>query len=93
MSITFCIEAHSPSEDEALHSEHAPELNVHIGGASRLLAALGVVPDHYGTIDANDLLARIAACPDSAKYVTERLTQLSEIAVAADRLGRRVVWG
>lgn len=35
MTITFCIEAHSPTEDEALRSEDAPELNVHNSGGYR----------------------------------------------------------
>ena len=94
MSITFCIEAHNEAEDTALISEHAPELNVHIAGGSRLLAALGIEPDHDGTIDAGDLLTRLDARSVSTDgYVTERLPRLREIATAAQRLGRQVVWG
>ena len=61
MSITFCIESHSEAEDEALESEDAPTLNVHNTGGWTLLAALGITPNHYGEIDAADLLARIDA--------------------------------
>jgi meromycolic acid enoyl-[acyl-carrier-protein] reductase len=63
MSITFCVEAHSEAEDDALASENAPTLNVHNTGGWTLLAVLGIEPDHYGTIDAADLLARIDAGP------------------------------
>ena len=100
MSITFCIEARSPAEDDALRSEHAPELNVHNAGGWTLLAALGIEPDHYGTIDAADLLARIdtAATDPIAEHLDPttsptRLPMLRDVAVAADRLGRQVVWG
>jgi hypothetical protein len=100
VSITFCIEALSPAEDEALHSEHAPELNVHNAGGWTLLAALGIEPDHYGTITPGDLLDRIdsataAPIPEnlSVDYVAARLPLLRDIATAAGRLGRQVVWG
>ena len=100
MSITFCIESRSPADDEALHSEHAPELNVHNAGGWALLTALGIEPDHYGTIAAADLLTRINTAgtgpdvwPLDADYITTRLPLLRDIAVAADRLGRQVVWG
>ena len=59
MSITFCVEAHSEAEDDALSSENAPILNVHNTGGYTLLATLGIDLDHYGTIDAADLHARI----------------------------------
>src|SRR5687767_1298759 len=61
MSITFCIEAHSPTEDEALHSEDAPELNVHNSAGYTPLAAAGITPDQSGEIDPADLTARIDA--------------------------------
>ena len=100
MSITFCIEAHSPSEDEALRSEDAPELNVHNTGGWTLLAVLGIDLDHCGTIDAADLLARIDAAPVGPvpehlglDYVVARLPRLRDVAVGGQRLGRQVVWG
>ena len=100
MSITFCIAAHSPTEDEALHSEDAPELNVHNTGGWTLLAVLGIELDHYGTIDAADLLTRIDAGPvgpipehPGHDYVAARLPRLRQVAVAAQRLSRQVVWG
>ena len=100
MSITFCVEAHSEAEDDALASENVPTLNVHNTGGWTLLAVLGIEPDHYGTIDAADLLARIGAAPvgpiaehPGLDYVLARLPLLRRVAVAAHRLGRRVVWG
>ena len=100
MSITFCVEAHSEAEDNALASQHAPTLNVHNTGGWSLLAVLGIDLDHYGTIDAADLLARIDAAPvgpipehPGLDYVVTRLPRLRTVAVAAYRLGRQVVWG
>src|SRR5215203_1717642 len=100
MSITFCVEAHNEAEDDALASENAPSLNVHNTGGWTLLAVLGIEPDHYGTIDAADLLARTDAAPvgpipehPGLDYVAARLPLLRDVAVAAARLGRQVVWG
>jgi hypothetical protein len=100
MSITFCVEAHSEAEDDALASENAPTLNVHNTGGWALLAVLGIEPDHYGTIDSAELLARIDAAPvgpipehPGLDYVVARLPRLRDVAVAAHRLGRQVVWG
>src|SRR5690349_10408579 len=110
MSITFCIEAHSPTEDEALRSEDAPELNVHNSGRFSLFAALGITPDQYGEIDAADLIARIDAARerDSVRpcscgfvpghierddYLDRNTARLRDVAVAANALGRQVVWG
>ena len=45
MSITFCIEAHSPTEDEALRSEDAPELNVHNTGGQARPGGIGAVEE------------------------------------------------
>src|SRR3954468_4362244 len=99
MSITFCVEAHSDAEDNALASQHAPTLNVHNTGGWTLLAVLGIDLDHYGTIDAADLLARFDAAPAGPipeqrglDYVVTRLPRLREVAVAAHRPGRQVVW-
>ena len=91
MSITFCIEAHSDTEDDALDSENAPTLNVHNNGGWLVLLSLGIEPNHYGEIDAADLLARIDAIPDG--FINDRLARLREVAVAAHRLHRLVVWG
>jgi hypothetical protein len=99
MSITFAIEARTDDEAQALAVEDAPSLNVHHGGGYRLLRTLGIEPDCCGTIDAAELLARIdngprhpvADCRETY-YVTERLPLLRNIAVAAERVGRRVVW-
>ena len=101
MSITFCVEAHSEAEEDALASEHAPTLNLHNTGGCTLLAVLGIDLDRYGTIDAADLLARIDTGPvgpipehPGLDYVVARLPRLREVAVAAHRLGRQVVvWG
>src|SRR3954447_23359480 len=100
MSITFCVEAHSEADDDALASEHAPTLNVHNTGGWTLLAVLGIELDHYGTIAAADLLARIDVAtgrpiPDhpGLDYVVARLPLLRTLAGAAHRLGRQVVWG
>lgn len=95
MSITFCIESHNTPEDRALRSEGAPELNVHNTGGLNLLAVVGLEPDHYGEIDAANLIARIdrAAPVVSDHYVAARLPILRTVALAAHRLGRKVVWG
>ena len=110
MSITFCIEAHSPTDDDALRSEDAPELNVHNSGCWTLLVVLGITPVHYGEIDAADLLARIDAAherdsvrPPSCRFVPSHIerdhylarntARLRDVAVAANALGRQVVWG
>jgi hypothetical protein len=100
MTITFCIQSHNPADDQALRSEDAPELNVHNAGGWTLLAALGIEPDHYGTLDAGDLLDRITAATAApvpahlnADYITARLPLLHDIAIAAARLNRQVVWG
>jgi hypothetical protein len=66
MSITFCVEAHNEAEDDALPSEKAPTLTVHNTGGWTRLAVLGIEPDHYGTIDAADLLARAAGMKQKA---------------------------
>lgn len=93
MSITFCIEAHSPDEDHALRAEGAPELNVHNVGAFDLLRQVGIVPDHTGTIDPGDLIRRIDHAHPYGPYAIDRLPRLRRVAVAAQRLGRQVVWG
>ena len=93
MSITFCIEAHSPTEDEALRSEDAPELNVHNSGGFSLLATLGITPDHYGQIDAADLVARIDAAherdsvrPPSCRFVPSHIERDDYVARSSARL-------
>lgn len=94
MSITFCIESRSEREERALESEGAPVLNVHNAGGFILLDRLGYELDHYGTVDAADLIARIdAAAPVSDDYLAARLPRLRAVAVAARNLDRLVVWG
>lgn len=95
MSITFCIESRSEREDRALESEGAPVLNVHNAGGFSLLDRLGYELDHYGTVDAADLIARIdAAAPTvTDDYLAARLPRLRAVAVAARNLDRLVVWG
>ena len=99
MSITFAIEAQTDAEAQALAVEDAPSLNVHNGGGYRLLRALGIEPDCWGTIDAAELLDRIDHGPRvevgewrDTYYVTEHLPILRNIAAAAARVGRPVVW-
>lgn len=98
MSITFCIESRGEREDDALAAENAPELNVHNAGGFALLDALGIEADHYGTIAAADLLARLGRpitvpAGVSPGYINRNLAVLCLVAAAAQRIGRQVVWG
>ena len=100
MSITFCIEAHSDDRGRRARRENAPTLNVHNTGGWTLLAALGIDPDHYGD-DRRRRPARphrrrpVGPIPEhpGLDYVVARLPRLRDVAVAAHRLGRQVVWG
>ena len=92
MSITFCVEAHSKPRTTHSPPRTRPTLNVHNTGGWLVLLSLGINPDHYGEIDAADLLARIDAIPDEGS-INDRLARLRDVAVAAHRLDRQVVWG
>ncbi|MFV0308021.1 MAG: hypothetical protein ACK5OX_09805, partial [Desertimonas sp.] len=69
------------------------ELNLHHAGAFDLLRQIRIVPDHTGTIDADELIRRIDHTHPYGPYAIDRLPRLRRIAVAAQHLGRQVVWG
>jgi hypothetical protein len=92
MSITFYIEGEIDNDDF--------EVNVANSNAAEMFRTMGVEFDYCGASDkfaakavnAIVMIAYAGNTPDYVGYFSERLARLAQVAIEADKQGKRVVW-